>query len=707
MIKARNDKNEKVIRVAIIGNPNSGKSTLFNALTGLRQKTGNFPGVTVEKKTGTIKLCEPATGTWSSFEITDLPGTYSLYPKSLDEQIAFKVITDANDMDYPDITLVVLDASNLKRNLLLASQVIDLSRPVLIVLTMGDIATSMGYEIDTEKLEEKLGVPVVSVNSLKKQGMESLKQNLFRARTSVFFPSDKYKNTVDLLPARTIHAASHFGALLKHIVLSSAESKENLSNDFGRFEYRDNLDRFKEINLIWTSCVIIKEIPVKKSISDRIDDVLTHRFFGPLFFLLVLFAIFQSVFYLAELPMAIIESGFSSVSHWLKDALPAGKLSGLVTDGIISGLSGIVVFVPQIALLFGFLAVLEDSGYMARVTVIMDKLMRGIGLNGRSVIPLISGAACAVPAIMGTRTIPNWRERLITIMITPLISCSARLPVFTLLISLMVPEEESVGFFSSRGLWLLGLYLMGFFASVLVALVMKLLVKAREKSYFIMELPVYRSPQLRTVLLTMMNKVRVFLWDAGKVIMIISIALWLLKSFGPNPDYKRYETLLEQNELTLGRTPKTLNETETLNTEKRDLNAKLLESSYAGHLGRFIEPAIKPLGFDWKIGISLITSFAAREVFVGTMATIYSSTEEEMTLRNKIAEQKNPLNGKKIYDKATCVSLLLFYVFAMQCMSTMAVVRRETKSWKWPLIQFFYMGAMAWAASFTAYSLLS
>ena len=694
------DKNQDLFRIAIVGNPNSGKSTLFNALTGFRQKTGNYPGVTVEKKIGQKRLKLPGKKKQILTEIIDLPGTYSLHPKSLDEQVAAQVILDAKNESYPDLLLVVLDASNLKRNLLLATQILDLGRPTIVTLNMIDIALDLGYHIDTEKLSKSLGVPVIPINSREKTGINLLEKVLSESCSVLIKNEQGQTNNADSL------SDARAESTLAEVTQSSVDSRAGSRLD-GQNEYKNNLARFKKINVLWDACVNVQSPKSTKNFSHGLDQVLLHRVFGPIIFLFILFLIFQSVFYVAEFPMSMIETIFSQLSLWLKDILPSGKFSGLLTDGLVSGVSGIVVFVPQIALLFGFLALLEDSGYMARATVIMDKLMRGIGLNGRSVIPLISGVACAVPSIMGTRTIPNWRERLITIMVTPLISCSARLPVFTLLISLMVPEESPDSFFNTKGLWLMGLYLLGFFAAILVALILKFIIKTKEKSYFIMELPVYRKPQWSTIFLAVLEKIKVFVWEAGKVIMIISVVLWFLKSFGPGEEFKTVENRIRQNETILSSNKLSYLDSDKIINENTALNAKILELSYAGHLGRMIEPAIKPLGFDWKIGISLITSFAAREVFVGTMATIYSSTEEESTLRAKISQQKDPVSGKKIYTYATCCSLLIFYLFALQCMSTIAIVKRETKSWKWPVIQFLYMGAMAWFGSFITYYVLS
>jgi ferrous iron transport protein B len=717
---------KKVLRIALAGNPNSGKSTLFNSLTGLHQKTGNFPGVTVDKKTGHAKFLNPDTKKEQAAELIDLPGTYSLYPKSPDEKVSFEILTDPSHKNYPDITIIVADASNLKRNLLFATQVMDLKRPVLLALNMIDVAQELGYRVDAAQLERELGIPVVALNSRQKKGLDELKCKLFSAKISsaLYKEEDAFKKQLPASADAFFSSSSSFGAMLRlasvseeKLIKAATAANENtgeVSPEFYRnFERTDNLARFKLINSIWEKCVQRNETDHGKGRTEKIDKVLTHRFFGIGIFLLVLFLIFQSVFFLAEFPMKWIEDGFSILQSWMKTSLPAGALNDLVRDGILAGLSGIVVFVPQIALLFCFIAILEDTGYMARVSFIMDKLMRGFGLNGRSVIPLISGVACAVPAIMGARTIGNVKERLITILVTPLMSCSARLPVYTLLISLMIPDKQGAGFFNERGLWLMGLYLLGFVAAIVVALILKFILHAKERSYFIMELPVYRLPQWKTVGHTIFEKVKVFLWDAGKVIMAISIVLWFLSNYGPAKDFSACSEKLSatENQIAQLRLEEKIGDErkiELLESERVALQSQRLGASYIGRLGKFIEPAIAPLGFDWKIGISLITSFAAREVFVGTMATIYSSgSDDEKSVREKMAGEKNPENGKPVYSRAVCISLLIFYAFAMQCMSTLAVVRRETNSWKWPLVQFLFMGGMAWLGSFIAFTIFN
>jgi ferrous iron transport protein B len=701
-----------LLKIALIGNPNSGKSTLFNALTGLNQRTGNFPGVTVDKKTGTARLTDPATGKNIAAEFTDLPGTYSLYPKSLDEKVAFEVLCDRTNQDHPDITVVVADASNLKRNLFLATQVIDLKIPVVLALNMMDLVDKAGMVIDTALLSEKLGIPVVPVNARKKDGVEELKK-VIASRPK---PSrHTFINSIALSQAlldeiktisnvTTNYAAFQVASNYSHMSFFEKNGAKRAQIeallkpsgfDSTRVQALESVGRFKIINGIIEETVSVKTEPTE-TLSTKIDQVLTHKVWGYVIFLAILFLIFQAVFTLAAYPMEWIETLFVKISEWGNATLPAGAFSDLLVNGILAGLSGIVVFVPQIALLFFFIAVLEDTGYMARVSFIMDKLMRKFGLNGKSVIPLISGVACAVPAIMSARTIGNWKERMITIMVTPLMSCSARLPVYTLLISLVVPADSSFGIFNLHGLLLMGLYLIGFVAALGAAWVMKFLLKAKERSYFIMEMPVYRMPNWPSVGLTIVDKVKIFLIDAGKVIIAISVVLWFMSSYAPGDRMEQIEKKYSSPEMAAKYDDETL---------ARMMSSEKLGASYAGIMGKAIEPAIAPLGFDWKIGISLVTSFAAREVFVGTMATIYSTGNEDDTrsIREKMIADTDSATGMKIYTMATGLSLLIFYAFAMQCMSTLAIVYRETKNWKWPVVQFLYMSALAWVSSFIVY----
>ena len=661
------------ITVALIGNPNSGKSTLFNALTGLNQKTGNYAGVTVDKHYGSYKFKE------QDYTITDLPGTYSLYPKSIDEEVACKVLFSKEE--GIDVVVIVADASSLKRHLLLATQVVDLKKPCVLVLNMIDEANKNNLTIYKEELEKLLDISVVAVNSRNKAGINDLKEAITKAKISsaIFYDFEKQKQ---LFPQANSYQT---------IIESAVKSNEAHSEQLKQYELSDNIFRFSKINYIIAKC-IKKPEQLNKNITQKLDAFFTHKVFGFAFFFLILFIIFQFIFYVAEFPMTWIEGGFANLMNITSSVLPKGQLNDLIVNGVLAGISGIVVFVPQIALLFFFIAILEDTGYMARASFILDKVMRRFGLNGKSVIPMLSSVACAVPSIMSARTITNWKDRMITILVTPLISCSARLPVYTLLISIMFVGHHTVGILNYQGLVLMGMYVLGFAAALIAAYILKRILKTTEKSYFIMELPVYRMPQWQTVTMLVFSKVKIFLFDAGKIILAISIILWFLTSHAPADNFE----VLEKNAV-------------ANNVSEQDLNAQKLEASYAGILGKKMEPAIKPLGFDWKIGIALITSFAAREVFVGTMATIYSSGDSENTetLREKLIAQKNFETQQPAYTNAVCWSLLIFYVFAMQCMSTLATTYRETKHWKWPALQLVFMTGLAYLSSFVVYTVLS
>jgi ferrous iron transport protein B len=697
---------KKSIKLALIGNPNSGKTTLFNVLTGLNQKTGNFPGITVDKKSGNIYLSDGFTA-----EIIDLPGTYSLYPKSLDEEVSCRVLCDKNNPDHPDAVIVVVDASNLKRSLFVASQIIDLKIPTILVLNMMDLVEKQGQKINIQLLSQELGIKVIGLSARNNKGIELLKQAIAE---SLLIPQIEFINSKALAPelideiAAIIPHKSNFD-VLQAINNCGNDTKLNYHNseiqnklktaltskviDYNKLQSDETIERYKKINKVVEACTTKNTAVATLSFTKRLDNILTHKIWGYLIFLGILFLVFESLFYIAAFPTEWIESAFVYLSDYSLQHLPPGELTDLFVNGILAGLGGIIVFVPQIGLLFAFIGILEDTGYMARVSFIMDRLLRKFGLNGRSIIPLISGVACAIPAIMSTRTISNWKERIITIMVTPLMSCSARLPVYTLLISMVVPETK--GFFNLQGLMLMGLYLIGFLAAIAAAYVMKFILKSKEKSYFIMELPVYRNPQWKTVGFTALEKVKIFLFDAGKIILTISIILWFLASHAPG---NRFEEVEQKYHTSKSDSLSTFN-----------LASEKLEVSYAGILGKTIEPVIAPLGFDWKIGIALITSFAAREVFVGTMATIYSVGDENNTqsITEKIKSDVNPQTGKLKFTPATGFSLLLFYAFAMQCMSTLAVVYRETQNWKWPVIQFVYMGVMAYLSAFIVYQCLS
>jgi ferrous iron transport protein B len=701
----------KRLKIALIGNPNSGKSSLFNHLTGLNQKIGNFPGVTVEKKSGTSTLPNN-----NVVEIIDFPGVYSIYPRSLDEQIVSEVLLDHHSENTPDKIVVVADATNLKRGLLLLTQVIDVGLPTMLVLNMMDLAAKAGISYDIQMLSKKLGVPVVTINARNGIGITELKAQLAKPlpipEKKIFSIWDDAKAPVRELRER-LNVDNDYEAYLfleqpRSLVFLTAERKKVVDQiretyQFfpGKFQGAETIHRYSFIQDLLNEVTLKAPDYSWKKKSNQIDEIITHKVWGYLIFFGILFLIFQAIFAWATLPMDFIDTVFATFSNYVGSALPDGPLTSLLAEGVIPGLGGIIIFVPQIAILFAFISILEESGYMARVVFLMDKMMRKFGLNGKSVVPLMSGVACAIPAIMATRTIDNWKERTITIMVTPLMSCSARLPIFTILIALIVPDQKVFGFINMQGLALMGLYLLGFVAALGSAWVMKLIINVKERSYLMMELPTYRIPKWSNVGYTILEKTKAFVLEAGKVIMAIAIILWVLASYGPGDRMSKAEEVVSQQ---------TQNMRLTEQAFADRVAAYKLENSYAGIIGKAIEPAITPLGYDWKIGIALITSFAAREVFVGTIATIYSIGsvgEDETTIKVRMKEEINPDTGGPRFTPAVGFSLLVFYTFAMQCMSTLAVVYRETRGWKWPLIQLAYMTVLAYVSAFAVYQIFS
>lgn len=682
-------------RIALVGNPNSGKSSLFNQLTGLHQKTANYPGVTVEKISGNI------TFEGSSVELIDLPGAYSIHPTSFEERIVCQILSDPNHPDHPDFILYVMDIQNMEKQMLLLSQIIDLSIPVMLVLNKTDLKTKIPYEFDPNELSANLGIPVIEITSYKKADIAALKKIIanrewtpsknqfldFKAfLKNQHIETDRFANYQDYL--RFLHGSkkqqsdpeNHF----------SSQKKIGLQVD-------ETLSRFDKIE---SGKFYRKKTKAMASWHSKLDPILTHFAFGPIIFALIMLSLFQMIYQWASFPMDWIEGLFQWTSASLSPVLGDTVLGSLVTEGILPGLAGVMVFIPQIALLFFVICLLEDSGYMARVAYLLDNTMRRFGMSGRSMVALISGGACAIPAIMSTRTISSPKERLITILVTPFIGCSARLPIYLIIISFAIPEFYFLGWVDSRAALFVGLYVLGGLAALITGWILKLLLsQENDQRYFVIELPEYKLPSLKLALITMWNKTKTFILEAGKIIFLLSIILWFLASYGPN---KNRALLLEEAE--------EYAQEMNYNQEETDnyINGVLLESSYMGHLGKFIEPVIRPLGYDWKIGIGLLSSFAAREVFIGTMSTIYSlGGEEGESLKEKMAQETFDHNGAKVYSYATSLSLLIFYVLAMQCMSTLAVVKRETNSWLIPIFQFLGMTLLAYLAAFAVYQFLS
>lgn len=706
---------EQPFVAALVGTPNSGKTSLFNALSGLNQRVGNFPGVTVERKSTILSLAGN-----QQTRLIDLPGTNSLYPASEDEEVTFSVLHDTQHKDYPDKIVVVADATQLRRGLMLATQVLDLGFPTILVLTMMDLADKEGLRIDIDQLSSLLDIPVIPVSVKANQGLDQLKLILSQPQKPSgrepfqippgFIPSlqqigelqgtyHPYRAYQALIAPELFPGLSQgkLSSLRQEAKIDETSARQLISN-----ELLVRLDRADE----WMSVVVQDPPTFREQLSEKLDQILTHKIWGYAIFIGILLMVFQAVFAWATVPMDWIDAATGAFQSWLGDSLPEHWLSELLTDGLVAGLGGIIIFIPQIALLFFFITLLEETGYMARVVYLMDRIMRPFGFSGKSIIPLMGGMACAIPSIMMSRGIANKKERLITIMVTPLMSCSARIPVYTLLISMFLPAERIFGI-DQRGLFMTAIYLLGFVAALLVAWVFKKVLKYESQGMFVMEMPSYRFPRWRNVGLTVYQKSRSFVVEAGQVIIVISLILWALVRFGPTEDMAaidaKYQPYIQQEIMT--------------DSLALAYDSEKLNSSYAAMLGKFIEPAIRPLGYDWKIGISLITSFAAREVFVGTMSIIYQMDDPEeldengqeqgrLSLIERLQQEKHPETGLPVYTAATVLSLIVFYALAMQCMSTLAVTRKEA-GWKWAMLMLVYLTVMAYVGAFIAYQLMA
>ena len=694
----------KALNIALLGNPNTGKTSVFNALTGLSQKVGNYPGITVEKKEGICKLDRTTKG-----HVLDLPGTYSLNASSMDESVVIELLLNRKSKDFPDVAVVVTDVENLKRNLLLFTQVKDLGIPTLLVINMADQMKRKGITLDIPLLEEALDTKIAVVSTREKKGLEELKKMIIDYRQlstdatiSINTIDEAYfQNLEKIFPNQSLYKLwlvitqdVNFAKLDRKRVSDATDFKTASPSNLKRLQQKETVKRYQFINQVLKQGLNIDRAAAT-DLRSRFDRVLIHKFWGYVIFFVILMTIFQSIFSWSSIPQDFIDSSFASLSQILSEKLPAGVFTDLLTQGIVPGLGGIVIFIPQIAFLFLFISILEETGYMSRVVFLMDRGLRRFGLNGKSVIPLISGTACAIPAVMATRNIENWKERLITILVTPFTTCSARLPVYAILIALVIPEGSLLGL-SYKGLMLMFLYLVGFGMALLAAWILSKTLDIQAKSYFVVEMPNYKLPLLKNVGITVWEKTRTFVAEAGKIILAISILLWIMASYGPGKNFNQAEQIVQQD----------YPELNDIDLEIKT-NAYKLEHSYIGILGKTIEPVISPLGYDWKIGIALISSFAAREVFVGTLATIYSvESDSEDTIKNRMASEVRK-DGSPLFNLASGISLMLFYAFAMQCMSTLAVVRKETNSWKWPMVQLFGMTLLAYLVAFSTYQILA
>jgi len=696
----------KQLNVALIGNPNTGKTSVFNALTGLNQKVGNYPGITVEKKEG---ICKLARGVKA--HIIDLPGTYSLNVSSLDENVVIELLLNKNDKDFPDVAVVVSDVENLKRNLLLFTQIKDLEIPCLLVINMADRMKYKGISLDIDYLEAKLETKIALISTRKNIGIDNLKELITKYKELPVKPcvnaseidSEYFQRLASAFPNQLLYKLwlvitqdINFGKTNRKEVEAIASFKTKFKGDLKRLQQKETIKRYQFINEVLKKGQSI-DASQAKDLRTRLDRVLTHKVWGYVIFFFILLLIFQAIYDWSGYPMDFIDSTFASLSEWVKQIMPEGAFTNLLAEGIIPGLGGVVIFIPQIAFLFLFIAILEESGYMSRVVFLMDRIMRRFGLSGKSVVPLISGTACAIPAIMATRNIESWKERLITILVTPFTTCSARLPVYLIIIALVIPEGRFIGL-SYQALTLMLLYIIGFGAAIFSAYLLNKALKIKSKTFFVVEMPNYKLPMFKNVGLTVLEKTKSFVFGAGKIILAISIVLWFLASYGPGEQFNNAEQIITEEYI-------------SQNLQEEELQQKIashkLEHSFVGIIGRTIEPVIRPLGYDWKIGIALVSSFAAREVFVGTLATIYSvGSDDEETIKNRMAAEVNPKHGEPLFNFASGISLLLFYAFAMQCMSTLAIVKRETNSWKWPMIQLTSMTVLAYIVALISFQFL-
>ena len=694
----------KSINVALFGNPNTGKTSIFNALTGLSQKVGNYPGITVEKKEGISKLDRINIG-----YILDLPGTYSLNASSMDESVVVNLLLNKKNKDYPDVAVLIADVENLKRNLLLYTQLKDLGIPTLLVINMSDLMSQKGISLNIPLLEKKLETKIALVSTRKNVGLDELKKLIINYRQLPTQPlislksiNQTYFNNLEkTFPDQPLYKLwlvitqdNNYTKVERNNISNTSGFKTESPSSLKKLQQKETIKRYQYINGILKQGLKIDHKNAK-DFRSRLDRIFIHSFWGYVIFFAILMIIFQSIFSWSTIPMDFIDISFVNLSIILTENLAPGVFTDLLTEGIIPGVGGILIFIPQIAFLFLFLSILEETGYMSRVVFLMDRGLRPFGLSGKSVVPLISGTACAIPAIMAARNIENWKERLITILVTPFMTCSARLPVYSILIALVIPVGSILGF-SFKGLVLMLLYLSAFIMALVSSFLYSKILKVKFKSYFVVEMPNYKFPLIKNIVLIVWEKTKSFVTEAGKIILAISIILWILASFGPGREFNEAENILKQNHPRLSQI-----EFET------KINSFKLENSYLGKMGKLIEPIISPLGYDWKIGIALISSFAAREVFVGTLATIYNVQSDKVeTIKNKMASEIRE-DGKPVFNYATGISLMLFYAFAMQCMSTLAVVKKETNTWKWPMIQLFSMTLLAYIISLISYQILS